>query len=180
MNRRAFIAGLGIAAAWPLIVRAQQSALPVIGFLNSGTPEAFAPFVAAFRAGLKDAGFTEGQNVTIDYRWAQNQYDRLPALASELVQNHAAVIAATGSPLTPQVAKDATKTVPVVFTAGYDPVAAGLVQSLSHPGGNLTGASFFTSTLVRNGSSCYTHCFPTQKSSRFYPVPSMVWRGLKL
>ena len=148
MIRRAFIAGLGGAAAWPVVARAQQSALPVVGFLNSGTPEAFAPFVAAFRAGLKDAGFTEGQNVTIDCRWARNQYDRLPALASELVQNRVAVIAATGSPLTPQVAKNATKSVPVVFTTGYDPVAAGLVESLSHPGGNLTGASFFTSTLV--------------------------------
>jgi ABC-type uncharacterized transport system substrate-binding protein len=148
MRRREFIAGLGSAAAWPLIARAQQSALPVIGFLNSGTPEAFAPFLAAFRAGLRDAGFTEGQNVTIDYRWARNQYERLPVLASELVQNRVSVIAATGSPLTPQVAKNATKTIPVVFTTGYDPVSAGLVESLSHPGGNLTGASFFTSTLV--------------------------------
>jgi putative tryptophan/tyrosine transport system substrate-binding protein len=148
MRRREFIAGLGGVAAWPVLAHGQQSALPVIGFLNSGSPEAFASFVAAFTAGLKEAGFVEGQNVTIKYAWARNQYDRLPVLASELVQNRVAVIVATGSPLTAQVAKDATKSVPIVFTTGYDPVAAGLVESLSHPGGNLTGASFFTSTLV--------------------------------
>ena len=124
MRRRAFIAGLGSAAAWPVIAHSQQTALPVIGFLNSGSPEAFAPFVAAFMAGLKEAGFVEGQNVTIKYAWARNQYDRLPVLASELVQNRIAVIVATGSPLTAQVAKNTYKTVPIVFTTGYDPVAA--------------------------------------------------------
>jgi putative tryptophan/tyrosine transport system substrate-binding protein len=147
MKRREFIAVLGGAAVWPLTALAQQM-MPVIGFLNSGAPEAFAPFVTAFLAGLQDAGYVEGQNVIIEYRWARNQYDRLPTLASELVERRVGVIVATGSSLTPQAVKAATTTIPVVFVTGYDPVSAGLVANLGRPSGNLTGTTFFTSTLV--------------------------------
>jgi putative ABC transport system substrate-binding protein len=148
VRRREFIAGLGTAAAWPLAARAQQPALPVVGYVSIGSADASAGNVAAFRKGLGEAGYVEGRNVTVEYHWLGGQNDGLPALMPDLVRRHVAMIVTPGGTSVPLAAKAATTTIPIVFGASEDPVKLGLVASLARPGGNATGFNFFNGELV--------------------------------
>jgi len=147
MRRREFIAGLGSAAAWPVVARAQQ-ALPVIGFLSGGLANPQADFLVAFRQGLANAGYIEGQNVTIEYRWADNQLGTLPELARDLISRQVAIIVASGAAATGIAARNATSSIPIVLVGGVDPVKYGFVDSLNQPGGNVTGVTFIMGELA--------------------------------
>jgi ABC-type uncharacterized transport system substrate-binding protein len=160
MRRRHFLTLLGGAAAWPLAAYAQQWAMPTIGFVSSRAPGESAGVVAAFRRGLSETGFVEGQNLAIAFRWAEGHYDRLPALTAELVNLRVAVLFAAGGPPSALAAKQATSTTPVVFSAVSDPVRLGLVPSLNRPGGNLTGMSFLNSELIAKSAQFLKEAVP--------------------
>src|SRR5262250_3112837 len=147
-KRREFITLLGGVAAWPIAARAQQSAMPVIGYFSGRSPVTDGPMLSAFRQGFSETGFVEGRNVAIEFRWAEGRYERLPELVHDLVRRKVAVIVTSGGEASAQAAKAATSTIPIVFNTGGDPVEAGLVASFSRPGGNLTGVSSVTTTLM--------------------------------
>jgi putative tryptophan/tyrosine transport system substrate-binding protein len=161
MRRREFIGLLGGAAmAWPLLARAQQASLPIIGSLSIGSVEPWRPLIAGFLKGLEEAGYVDGKNVTIEYRWAEGRSDRLPALAAELVERKVAVILATGGSAPAKAAKAATTTIPIVFVSSADPLKAGVVASLNRPGGNVTGVSLLGSQLEAKRLGLLHEVFP--------------------
>ena len=172
MRRRDFIALFGGAAAWPLEARAQQPAMPVIGFLSGALPGPYAPFAAAYHRGLKETGYVEGVNTAIEYRWAEGEVDRLPALAAELVRRKVAVIVATGGSTSAFAAKAATTTIPIVFGATSDPVKEGLVASLNRPGGNVTGINFLVGEVVAKRMQLLREVVPAARRVALFVNPT--------
>jgi len=172
MRRRDLIKGIaGSAIAWPLAARAQQPAMPVVGFLHSGLRAEYTHLVTGFQHGMEEAGYVGGQNVAIEYRWADGHYDRLPTLATELIQRHVTVIAALGGDPSVIAAKAATTSVPIVFASGTDPVKLGLVASLNRPGGNLTGVSLLSSPLLTKQLQLLREVIPTATTIGFLANP---------
>ena len=173
MRRRDFLILSAAAVAWPKYVGAQQSEMPVIGILSLAAPDAFAHLFAAYHEGLRGAGFVEGENVMIEYRWARGHYDQLPALAADLVNREVTVIVASGGDRPSLAAKAATTTIPIVFTGSDDPVGFGLVKSLSHPGGNMTGiAGSHLNSKSRSWKSCTKSC-PRRTESACWRTPTI-------
>ena len=173
MRRRDFIRGITAAsAAWPLAGRAQQPGMPVMGFLHSASPEPYAPQMSVFRQSLKEAGYVEGQNVTIEFRWAENQIARLPMLAAELVHRQVSVIVAGGSPVAALAAKSATTTIPIVFMNAADPVGIGLVASFNRPGGNVTGATLLSAELLAKRLGILRDLLPSVRKIAMLVNPS--------
>ena len=173
MTRRELITLLGgTTAAWPLAARAQQPGMPVIGLLSARSPAADTPLIAVIRQGLNEAGFVEGRNVGIDYRWSEGRYDRLAGLAADLVRRQVAIIVVLGGDPSALAAKAATATIPIVFSSGTDPVKLGLVSSLNRPGGNLTGVSFLSSLLLAKQLELLRELVPAATTIGFLVNPN--------
>jgi putative ABC transport system substrate-binding protein len=171
MRRRDFLTVLGSAAAWPIAARAQQPRMPVIGYLHSSSAGANAQYVEAFRRGLAETGYVEGRDVKIEYRWADNQYDRLPALVADLIKREVAVIVATGAVNAALAAKEATRTIPIVFSLGSDPIQVGLVASLNRPGANVTGVTNITRELLGKRLELLRELLPRASAISFLVNP---------
>ena len=172
MRRRDFVTLLGAAAAWPLASRAEQATSPTIGFMSGRAPADSAHLVVAFQQGLAEAGFTDGQNIKIEYRWAEGDYDRLPALAADLVSRNVAVLVGVGGDVSALAAKRATTTIPVVFGMGADPVKAGLVASFNRPGGNVTGFTLWTSEMELSDLVCCANWYLPSHLSEYLRTPN--------
>jgi putative ABC transport system substrate-binding protein len=172
MRRRHFITLIGGAAAWPLAARAQQGAMPVIGYFSVRSPESDVPMLAAFRQGLNETGYVEGKNVALEFRWGRGQYDRMPTLVEDLVRRQVAVIVTSGGEISALAAKAATATIPIVFNVGDDPVQFGLVASLNRPGGNLTGVASFTRVLGAKQIGLLRELVPTALTIAFLVNPN--------